>query len=64
VTTKLEVRGLLDARIKDFSVTPVLLVMFAVAVSLIVNSAQAADVEIAEPPVVVVPAMLVHVVLS
>jgi hypothetical protein len=42
----------------------VLLDTVAVAVRVIVNSTQDADAEIAEPPGVVVPEMLVHVVLS
>jgi hypothetical protein len=48
----------------DLIVAKVLLVTAAVAVSFTVNSAQAADDEIADPPAVVVPLIDVQVVLS
>lgn len=64
VTTNDPVVGVEVAMSSDFSVAKVLLLTAAVVVSLMVNSAHAADDEMADPPAVVVPEMLVHVVLS
>jgi hypothetical protein len=66
VTTKLPPppAGVEVAISNDLSVAKVLLLTAAVVSSLMVNSAHAADDEMAEPPEVVVPEMLVHVVLS
>jgi hypothetical protein len=64
VTMNDPVKGFDVATSSDCTVALVALVTVAVAVSLIVNSTHDADDEIADPPLVVVPLMLVQVALS